>query len=121
MGLIHHLSDSLVVASFKGVADVEDPLNLSDNILGSEEVFFGNLGANLIQPYSLGVAEEFYLRMVLPYRRSSILAGSAALVVGAGSEFMLDAGIDQDEFIALRIEGEVLVFEGFAVEANESS
>ncbi len=53
--------------------------------------------------------------------RSCLLAGFAALVVGAGSKFVLYAGVNENQFVALGMEGEVLVFSGFAIEADKGA
>ena len=59
--------------------------------------------------------------MILADGRGGVLTGSAPLVVGAGGELVLDAGVDQDQLVTLGIEGEVLVFQGFAVETDKGA
>ncbi len=55
MSLVHHLTNCLIIIPFKGVADIQDPLDLSNDIFGPEEVFLGNLVADLVQPQALGI------------------------------------------------------------------
>ena len=81
MGLIHHLSNGLIVTSLKGVADIQNPLDLTDDIFSPQEILLGNLLADFLQPNSLGVGQEVNLRMVLLDRGGGILARLAALVV----------------------------------------
>ena len=81
MCLIHHLSDSLIVRPFKSIADIEHSLNLSDNILRTEEILLRNKFADLFEPNPLGIAEELHVRMVLLDGGAYILAGLASLVV----------------------------------------
>ena len=65
MGLVHHLSHGFIVTSLKSVADIEDPLDLSDDIFCPEEVFFRNLFADLFEPYPLGITQEVDLGVIL--------------------------------------------------------
>ena len=55
MSLVHHLTHGLIVSPLKGVANIENPLDLSDHIFSPEEILLGNLFANLFQPNPLGV------------------------------------------------------------------
>ena len=55
VSLVHHLADRLIISSLKGVADVKNPLDLSDDIFGPQEILLGNLLADFLQPNSLGV------------------------------------------------------------------
>ena len=121
VGLIHHFADRLIVASLEGVADVEHPLHLTDHVFGAEEILLGNLFADLIEPDALGIAQELHLGVVLADGGGGVLAGGAALVVGAGGELVLDAGVDENKFISFRLEGEVFVFQGLAVEADATA
>ena len=82
MGLVHHLSRDLIVTPLKSIAHVKHTLHFADHVLGAKEVLLRNLLSDFVEPYSLGIAEELHLRMVLTYGSGRILAGSAALVVG---------------------------------------
>ena len=121
MGLVHHLADSLVVTPFKGVADVENPLDLSDDIFRPEEILLGDLFAYFFEPNPLGVTQEVDLRMVLLDGCGGILAGFAPLVISRGCEFVFHAGIDENQLVSLGIEGEILVFESLAVQADQAA
>ena len=121
MGLIHHLAHGLVVSAFQSVAHIQHALNFSNHIFGPQKVLTADLVPNLVQPQALGVGEEVHLRMVLLDGRGRLLARFPALVVGAGSQFMLHAGIDEHQLVAHGVEGEILVFSGFAVEADEGT
>ena len=107
--------------TLQGVADVQDTLDLADDIFRTEEILFGDIGPDLVQPDALGVGEEFHFRMVLADGGRGVLAGRAAPVVRAGGELMLHAGIDQNEAVAFRIEREVLVLHRLAVQADEGT
>ena len=119
MGLIHHLADGFVVASLEGVADVEHPLHFTYHIFRTEEVFLGDEPAHFLEPYALGVAEELDFGMVAADGGGGVLAGFAPLVVGGRCQFVLYARVDENQFIPFWIEGEVFVFQRFAVEAYE--
>ena len=81
MGLVHHLADGLVVVPFKGVAHVQHPLNLTDDIFRPDEVLLADFAPDFVEPYALRVREELYLRVVLMDGGGSPLAGLATLVV----------------------------------------
>jgi hypothetical protein len=119
MSLVHHLADGLIIASFKSIADVQNPLHLTDYILRADKVFLGDAVAHLVEPYPLGVGKEFHLGVVLPDGGGGSLARLAALVIGAVGEQVLDAGIQQYEFVALGVEGEILILQSLAVQADK--
>ena len=121
MRLVHHLADRFEIASLQGVADIQDALYLADDVFGAEEVLFGNLLADLIEPDALGVAQELDLGMILADGGRGVLAGSTALVICARGELMLDAGVDEDKFVARRVEREILVLHRLAVQADQAA
>ena len=81
MSLIHHFSYGLVITSLQSVAHIKDPLDFTDDILSAEEILLRNLIPYLVEPYPLGVAQEFNLRMILTDGCGGILARSPSLVV----------------------------------------
>ena len=81
MSLVHHLSCCFIVIPFKSVAYVKHSLDLSYDILCTQEILLGNLLTHFLEPKPLGVAKELHFRMILPDRCGSILAGLTALVV----------------------------------------
>ena len=91
MGLVHHLSNGLVVSPLKGVADIENPLHFAYDIFGAQEVLLGNLRPDLLKPEPLRVAQELHLGMPPAYGRGGVLAGPAPVVVGRGSQLVLHA------------------------------
>ena len=121
MGLIHHLTHGLVVSALEGIADIQHTLNLADNVLRPQEILLRNLLADLVQPLALCIAQEFNFGMIFADSRRCVFTGSAALVVGARCQFVLDAGINQHQLVPLRIEGEVFVLQRLAVETDQAT
>ena len=91
MGLVHHLSNGLVVSPLKGVADIENPLHLAYDIFGAKEVLLGNLRPDLLKPESLRIAQELHLGMSLANRGSGVLAGPAPVVICRRGKLVLHA------------------------------
>ena len=114
VGFVHETTDSFVVAAVEGVAYVEDAFFFFDYEFSAEVVFGGDVGFSGVECFFSSVAESFDVEAF-----SYAFARLATFVVGRVDEFVFNDRVDEDEFVALGVEGEVFKFHRAAVEAHE--
>ena len=83
MGLLHFLTNSLVVACQQSIADSQDTILLAQYKVSTGVVLFAYLGANLFELLPSAVAQslELALWMFLGNSLHYVLAGVATVVV----------------------------------------
>ena len=123
VGLVHHLTDLLVVAFVQGVADSKHAVLLTEHELSTAVVLGSYLFLHFLKLLPCAVTQSLELALwvlgldVLHH----ILAGVAAIVVGRACQLVLHNAVEQHEAIAIGLEGEVLELAAAAVEAHEAA
>ena len=116
MGLVHSLSDCLVIAFGKGIADIKHPLLLSYHIMRSLVVFLGNPVLDGIQLLHCRSAQE-----LLAESLGHPLAGSAAVIVRRAYKLVLYTGIQKHQTVSVlaRVKREIFIFQRTAVQTDK--
>ena len=118
---VHLLTHFFVVAFFEGYADFQHAILLADDVLGAECILLAYHAAHFIEHVVVGVAQAAYLGVQLLHGCYHVFATLAAFVVGRRGEVVLHLRVEEHEFVALGVEGEVLVLQRAAVEAHEAA
>ena len=121
VGLVHLLSDGLVVACHEGVADSEDTVLLAQYEVGAFIVFGADFRLHGLQLVPVGIPQRLELLAgeVLAQCGDDVLAAPAAVVVGASCQFVLHLRVDEYQPVALWTEREVLELTAAAVQAHQ--
>ena len=92
VGLVHLLTNGLIVAFVEGVAYCKHAVLLSEDELGTAIILFANLSLNLLKLLPCAVAQclECGFRMLGGNVLHYILAAVAAVVVGRTCQFVLN-------------------------------
>lgn len=86
-------------------------------------VFLTYFSLNLLKLFPCAVAQslEVSLRMFSSYMLNNILARVAAVVVRRAGKLMLHARVEEHQFVANRLEGEIFELAAAAVETHEAT
>ena len=114
MGFVHAFADGFVIALFERFANVEHALLLADHIAGALVILLGNLILNGVELLHRSSAQK-----LLSEHLGDALARRAAVVVGRPHQLVLHARVEQDEFVAFRIEREIGIFQRAAVQTDQ--
>ena len=106
MRLKHTAANGLVIATFQRIAHVKHTLFLADDEAGTAIVLVAHLVAHVGQHGIGSVTQGLYTQ-----GSSHTLAGFTALVIGRIHQLVLHLAVEQHQFVALGVEGEILMLE----------
>ena len=105
----------------QGIAYSQHALYFANHIACALVFVAGNLALHLVQHLHGGIAQRVHFGMCFLDDGSHVFALQATLVVGRPGQFMLYTAVDQQQLVALRIPGEILVFAAAAVETHQGA
>ena len=119
MRFVHHLTYGLVVALFECVAHGEYAITFADYVESAECIFLRHRATNFFEVLNRCIAERFYFGVEGVDGFCHTFAAATAVIVGRTHEFVLHLRVNEHEFVAFRIEGEVFELTAAAVETHE--
>ena len=118
---VHHLAYGFVVALFECVAHGEYAITFANYVESTECIFFRHGAAHFFELFDGGIAERFDFGVEGVDGFSDAFAAATAVVVRRTHEFVLHLRVNEHEFVAFGIEGEVFELTAAAVEAHEGA